>query len=545
MNTVLITGCSSGFGLETALFFLDKGWSVIATMRTPRDDLFPPSDRLRVLALDTTDPDSIAAAIEAAGPIDVLVNNAGIGMLSAVEGTDMAQVREIFETNTLGTIAVTKAVLPAFRQQRSGVIVNVNTSTTMKPFLLFSFYTASKAAIIAFSDCLALELEEFGVAVKVVIPGQAETRFAENVQSRASDGIPPAYADFADRALAGLDAPSATTKIEDVTEANWRAATDPDCPAHLPAGADAWALAEAVGNTSSPKTQTNSSKGNPMYLVSGATGNVGSEVATQLVQQGHGVRAFVRDEARARKMLPAGIEFAVGHLDDAKSIADATKGVEGVFFMQAEPSPEQAQSMVDAAHAANVTRIALLSSLGTRLEPLPIIGAMIAKRDEVFHQSDLEVTYLRAGGLMSNALWWRDAIERDGRVVDATDPGRLPVIDPYDVARVAVQVLTEPGHAGKGYILNGLEALTTSEQVAILADVLGRLIEFVSVTPEDLERQNIADGMAEPLANAMRNLNELFRAGRACVRADDVTNLTGIAPRTLRTWCEKHAAEFA
>ncbi|WP_390913845.1 SDR family NAD(P)-dependent oxidoreductase [Pseudosulfitobacter sp. SM2401] len=257
MKTVLITGCSSGFGLETALFFLDKGWSVIATMRTPREDLFPPSDRLRVLPLDTTDPDSIAAAMEAAGPIDVLVNNAGIGMLSAVEGTDMAQARAIFETNTLGTIAMTKAVLPAFRQRRSGVIVNVNTSTTMKPFPLFSFYSASKAAIIAFSNCLALEMEEFDVSVKVVIPGQADTRFAESAQSRAIDGIPEAYAAFAEMAFAGLGAPSATTKIADVTEAIWRAATDPDCPDHLPAGADAWALANMASQTSSPKTQTN------------------------------------------------------------------------------------------------------------------------------------------------------------------------------------------------------------------------------------------------------------------------------------------------
>lgn len=257
MKTVLITGCSSGFGLQTARFFLDQGWCVIATMRTPRDGLFPASDRLRVLALDTTDPDSIAAAMEAAGPIDVLVNNAGIGMLSAVEGIDMAQVRAVFETNTLGTIAMTKAVLPGFRRRRSGVIVNVSSSTTMAPFPLFSIYTASKAAILAFSDCLALELEDFGVAVKVVIPGQAETRFAENARSRMSGGVPPAYAVLAERTLADLGAPSATTRIEDVTTAIWRAATDPDCPDHLPAGADAWALADATTRPSSPQTQTN------------------------------------------------------------------------------------------------------------------------------------------------------------------------------------------------------------------------------------------------------------------------------------------------
>src|SRR5262245_14299089 len=99
MNTVLITGCSSGYGLETAHHFHAQGWNVIATMRTPREDILPRSERLRVLALDVTNPESIAAVIEAAGPVDVLVNNAGIGVIGIFEATPMATVREVFETN--------------------------------------------------------------------------------------------------------------------------------------------------------------------------------------------------------------------------------------------------------------------------------------------------------------------------------------------------------------------------------------------------------------------------------------------------------------
>src|SRR6201996_6056580 len=125
MKTILIHGCSSGFGLETAKYFLDRDWKVIATMRTPREDVLPRSENLRVLSLDVTDPESLRHAVEAAGPIDVLVNNAGIGFLNAVEGTPMETVREIFETNTLGTIAMTQAVLPQFRQRKAGVVVNV------------------------------------------------------------------------------------------------------------------------------------------------------------------------------------------------------------------------------------------------------------------------------------------------------------------------------------------------------------------------------------------------------------------------------------
>jgi len=108
MKTVLITGCSSGYGRETARHFLDRGWNVIATMRTPRLDVLPASDRLRVVALDVTRPESIAAAFETAGPIDALVNNAGIGLVGVFEATPMATIREVFETNTFGVMAMTK-----------------------------------------------------------------------------------------------------------------------------------------------------------------------------------------------------------------------------------------------------------------------------------------------------------------------------------------------------------------------------------------------------------------------------------------------------
>jgi NAD(P)-dependent dehydrogenase (short-subunit alcohol dehydrogenase family) len=100
MQTILITGCSSGYGLETARHFLVNGWNVIATMRTPREDILPRSERLRVLPLDVTSEASISATVKAAGPIDVLVNNAGIGVVGAFEATTMSHIRKVFETNT-------------------------------------------------------------------------------------------------------------------------------------------------------------------------------------------------------------------------------------------------------------------------------------------------------------------------------------------------------------------------------------------------------------------------------------------------------------
>ena len=144
--------------------FTRSGWNVIATMRTPREDVLPRSERLRVLALDVTKPESIAAAIEACGPIDVLVNNAGIGVVGVFEATPMSTVREVFETNTFGVMAMTQAVVPQFRARRSGVVVNVTSSVTLSPMPLAAVYTASKMAIEGFTGSLAHELAAFDVA---------------------------------------------------------------------------------------------------------------------------------------------------------------------------------------------------------------------------------------------------------------------------------------------------------------------------------------------------------------------------------------------
>ncbi|MET0755123.1 MAG: SDR family oxidoreductase [Pseudoxanthomonas sp.] len=246
MKTALITGCSSGYGLETARHFHAQGWNVIATMRRPEPDLLPRSDRMRVIALDVTDADSVAAAIEASGPVDVLVNNAGIGLFGAFEATPMATTREVFETNTFGTLAMTQAVLPQFRARRSGTVVNVTSSATLAPMPMVAVYTASKVAVEGFTESLAFELEPFGVKVKLVEPGYAPTtRFASNGGERMQGLVPEAYAAFAQGIFDALGELEAVTSESDVAEAVWRAANDGSGRLRFPAGADAVALAQA------------------------------------------------------------------------------------------------------------------------------------------------------------------------------------------------------------------------------------------------------------------------------------------------------------
>ncbi len=243
MKTVLITGCSSGFGLATAHYFLERGWKVIATMRSPNGGLFRASEHLRVLALDVTDPGSIQRVLEDAGPIDVLVNNAGIGLLGALEGVSMQAIRDTFETNTLGLIAMIQAILPQFRQRKAGVVINVTSSVTMKSLPLLSVYTASKAAVNAFTESLALELAAFNVRVNLVLPGRAPTTdFGKNAQSRVQGSIPDPYTELAQKMFAQWSQSSQVTEAKEVAEAVWRVANDPASPMRTAAGADAVAL---------------------------------------------------------------------------------------------------------------------------------------------------------------------------------------------------------------------------------------------------------------------------------------------------------------
>jgi NAD(P)-dependent dehydrogenase (short-subunit alcohol dehydrogenase family) len=248
MPRILITGCSSGFGLETAKFFLDRDWEVVATMRKPQEDLLPASERLRVLPLDITAPLSVARAIAEAGPIDVLVNNAGFGVPSPIELTAPETARALFETNTLGTLAMVRAVLPAFRERREGVIINVTSTTTLKPLPLVGLYRASKAAVNAFTESLAAEVSSFGVRVHLVLPGRApETRFGDNAFPHLRGRDNPDYAPMIERIVASIhDSSGPMTRSSDVAEAIWRAANNPSAPLRIAAGADAEAwMAEA------------------------------------------------------------------------------------------------------------------------------------------------------------------------------------------------------------------------------------------------------------------------------------------------------------
>ena len=169
------------------------------------------------------------------------------GLFGAFEATPMATVREVFETHTFGVLAMTQAVLPQLRSQRSGTVVNVTSSATLAPMPLVATYTASKMAIEGFTASLALELKSFDVRAKLVEPGYGPTtRFTSNTGTRMDGLIPEPYAPFAERTFTAFAQPVAVTTECDVAEVVWRAANDETEQLRFPAGADAVALAQSI-----------------------------------------------------------------------------------------------------------------------------------------------------------------------------------------------------------------------------------------------------------------------------------------------------------
>lgn len=181
-KTVLVTGCSAGIGRAVAVLFAARGWNVVATMRSPESaGELAEKENVLVTALDVTDDSSIAAAVKKAeerfGTIDVLVNNAGFGVYGLLEATSVESIRKQFETNVVGVLATTRAVLPMMRKMRSGVVVNVGSIAGKMTYPLGTMYNGTKFAVEGISEALRFELREIGVRVKLIEPGIIYTNF--------------------------------------------------------------------------------------------------------------------------------------------------------------------------------------------------------------------------------------------------------------------------------------------------------------------------------------------------------------------------------
>jgi NAD(P)-dependent dehydrogenase (short-subunit alcohol dehydrogenase family) len=235
---VLVTGCSSGIGHALCATLHERGHQVIATARDASTLADVPA-QLR-LALDVTDPASVAAAAASAGQVDVLVNNAGLTAWAPIEAMPIDVANRVFETNVWGTLRMCQAFLPAMRERGRGRVINVSTAS-IRGYPLLGLYVASKAAMEAWSESLRLELTPFGVDVVLAIPGAVVTSFGQNrvPVEPAADG----YAEFTKRAVAAIQGMRGTALTsEDAALAIVDIVGADDPPLRIPIGDDAMRL---------------------------------------------------------------------------------------------------------------------------------------------------------------------------------------------------------------------------------------------------------------------------------------------------------------
>jgi NAD(P)-dependent dehydrogenase (short-subunit alcohol dehydrogenase family) len=193
----LITGCSTGFGRELAQRTLELGYSTVITAlqsEEVNDLIAGREDQALALELDVTKPAEVMTAVRAAhkrfGRIDVLVNNAGIGYLRSFEGSDIADVKRLFDVNLWGLVSMTRAVLPGMRALKSGTIVNIGSLSGLVAIPALSFYCASKFAVEGISEALAKEVMPLGLRVIVVEPGASRTKWALSSDNEFAEDIP-------------------------------------------------------------------------------------------------------------------------------------------------------------------------------------------------------------------------------------------------------------------------------------------------------------------------------------------------------------------
>ena len=231
-KVVLITGASTGIGNETAKLFQSKNWKVAATMRSPEkaSDLQAIVD-VECIRLDVTDPeavrDGIQTTLDKFGRIDALVNNAGFAVVGPFEAASDEQIEQEFQTNVFGVMLMCREILPIFREQKRGVIVNVASMGGRITFPLYSVYHATKWAVEGFSEALQYEVSDFNIKVKIIEPGPIKTDFyTRSISTAKKEGL-TAYDNFVARAMPSLEKAGATApdgKI--VAEAIYEAVTD-------------------------------------------------------------------------------------------------------------------------------------------------------------------------------------------------------------------------------------------------------------------------------------------------------------------------------
>lgn len=281
------------------------------------------------------------------------------------------------------------------------------------------------------------------------------------------------------------------------------------------------------------------------FLITGATGNIGSLVVTRLVAAGERPRVFVRDAAKASRLLGDTVELALGDLADEASLARALSGVEALFLVSSGVGLDERDAM--AAHLAKkagVRHLVKLSSIDAREQNVGT-GVWHARGEAAVRASGIPFTFVQPSGFMSNALYWARGIKEHGVVRSATADGRIPFIHPRDIADVAFAALATGRYVGEAIGITGPEALDYAEMTAKIGKAIGRPLRFVAVSDEEARAQQVAWGTEPAMIDARLSIFRAIREGRLSTVTHDVERVLGRAPLPFDRWAEENARAFS
>jgi uncharacterized protein YbjT (DUF2867 family) len=279
------------------------------------------------------------------------------------------------------------------------------------------------------------------------------------------------------------------------------------------------------------------------YLITGATGDVGSRVVDSLLAFGERPRVFVRDETKARSRFGDRVEVFAGDLTDAASLQSALQGIDALFLVTTGPQiPNLDDGAAKAAKAAGVRHLVKLSSLD--VEQNLAIGAWHERGEEAIRASGIPFTFLRPSGFMSNLLAWEPSIKNDGVVRSSTGDGKRGFIHSEDIAASATEILRTGTHVGESLPLTGPEAVSFLEVTIKIGGAIGKDLRYEPISDEDARRRYAATGAAPEETEAHVCLWRAIREGRLATVTNWVERILGRKPMSLDRWAEENAARF-
>lgn len=282
-----------------------------------------------------------------------------------------------------------------------------------------------------------------------------------------------------------------------------------------------------------------------MILVTGGTGAIGSELLRLLSEAGIPARALVRNPSKALK-LPH-ITWAVGDLARPETLTSAFEGVKTLFLLTHyfEDMVELQHNAIVAARAAGVTHVVKVSAFAATAHSRAPIGRWHYQVETEMQESGMGWTILRPHHFMTNLTAQAEYVIKEGAIYSPSGDGKIPYIDPRDVAAVAFVTLTQPGHLGKIYVLTGSEGISYRQAAEIIGTVIGKQLRFVDESPEEAQARRIREGVPPSVINSILAIGAYQRAGGKTVTiTDTIAELTGKPPRTVEEFVREHASLF-